>query len=61
MSMNPPPPIPPHIADDDGDENIPTVDADGEQRLDPDVDPATVDGATADRIAAEHGVHDDES
>jgi hypothetical protein len=61
MSTNPPPPIPPYIADDDGDESTPTVDVDGQEKLDPDADPDRIAGATADRIAAEGGVHDDES
>jgi len=56
MSMNPTPPIPPFIADDDADDaNAPLRDVDGEEQLDPDADADGIDSAEADRLAAERG------
>ncbi|MFK4762298.1 hypothetical protein ACI3KS_15310 [Microbacterium sp. ZW T5_45] len=59
MSMNPIPPIPPLIDGGAEDANVPVREVDGEELLDPDADATGIDGAEADRIAAEHGGADD--
>ncbi|MGN7967099.1 hypothetical protein ACTJKK_13570 [Microbacterium sp. 22179] len=55
--MSNPPPIPPipslgNESDDDRD-GVPTLEVDGAEEVDPDIDGTQVDSAEADRIAAE--------
>lgn len=52
MSMNP---IPPLSDGDATDADLPVREVDGEEQLDPDADARGIDGAEADRLAAEQG------
>lgn len=54
----PPVPIPPRDDDPETAEPLPEVFSDGEEPLDPDIDPDQVDSAEADRRAATEGVKD---
>jgi len=56
---NPIPPLP--FPDDDHDrDDLPTVEVDGEEVLDPDADPDGIDSHAADRVASESPDEDDD-
>lgn len=55
---NPTPPLLP-LPDDGAGDGVPEREVDGEEILDEDANPDDVDSATADRIAAEGGDHED--
>lgn len=59
MTNNPIPPLVPKPDDEDTIDNVPHRVVDGEPVLDTDADADQVDGAAADRLAAEQPDHED--